>query len=73
VTKKFRLQIPGSLINEPIIYRMVTQYNLIPNILEAHLDPLKTGTVVVELKGPDKNLKEAREYLEQLQITIEEL
>jgi len=73
VVKKFKLKIPVNLINEPIIYKMVTQYDVVPNILVAHLDKESEGEVVIEIKGTPENVEKGMDYLRQLRIEITEL
>jgi len=70
VVKKLKLRIPAKLIKEPIIYKMVTQYNVVPNILTAHLDKDSEGEVVIEIKGTPENVEKGIEYLRQLKIEI---
>ena len=36
---------------QPIIYRLVKNYDLIVNILKADINPLKQGYLVMELEG----------------------
>lgn len=73
MVKKFKLKIPVNLINEPIIYKMVTQYDVVPNILVAHLDKESEGEVVIEIKGTPENVEKGMDYLRQLRIEITEL
>ncbi|MCS6984284.1 MAG: NIL domain-containing protein [Leptospiraceae bacterium] len=71
--KLLRLTIPPNLVNEPIIYKMITQYNLIPNILEARLDGDALGEVVIRLEGTPLDLERGILYLKELQIEVETL
>ena len=73
MTKRFKLQIPTDLINEPIIYKMVTQYSLIPVILEAQLNKDVAGELIVELTGKPENLQEGLLFLNQKNITVIEI
>jgi ABC-type methionine transport system ATPase subunit len=72
VIKKLKLKIPVNLINEPIIYKMVTQFDIMPNILTARLDKDSEGDVLIEIKGTPDNIEKGIEYLKQLKIEIVE-
>ena len=71
--KKCKLKIPASLVNEPIIYKMVTLYEVVPNILEAKLHPHSTGEVTLELNGTMDNIEKGILYLKELNIDILEM
>ncbi|MDH4263018.1 MAG: NIL domain-containing protein [Spirochaetia bacterium] len=70
MTKKLKLKIPVNLINEPIIYKMVIQFEIMPNILTAHLDKDSGGDVLIEIKGTPENIEKGISYLKQLKIDI---
>lgn len=56
-TKKIVLHFPQSLINQPIICRLVKDFNLEFNILKASVTPEKEGLLVLELSGEEKNIR----------------
>lgn len=69
--KILRLTIPPALVNEPIIYKMITQYNLIPNILEARLDGNSLGEVLIRIEGAPIDVERGILYLKELNIEVE--
>ena len=71
--KKLKLKIPAALVNEPIIYKMVTLYEVVPNILEAKLNPHANGEVLLELNGTMDNIEKGNLYLKELNIEIIEM
>lgn len=73
MTRQVKLIIPGNLVNEPIIYKMVTLFQIQPNILEAKLDAHSIGQVHLEIKGSPENIENGIEYLKNLDIEIVEL
>ena len=73
VVKRLKLSIPTNLVNEPIVYQMVTQFQIQPNIIEARLDPESVGQVVLEVKGTSDNIENSIVYLKELNIDIIEL
>jgi len=72
VVKKLRLEVPAERVKEPFIYRMVTGYNLQPNILEANLSPDRVGSMVVELTGKPQDIESGILFLREADIDVEE-
>ncbi len=71
-TKQVRVQLdyPLEQVKEPIIYHLVTDYRLIPNIRRANIDVHTGGMLVLELIGEDQDLKDGVEFLRGLGITV---
>ncbi|RME92645.1 MAG: hypothetical protein D6767_02725 [Candidatus Hydrogenedentota bacterium] len=68
-----RLTIPSTVAKRPIIYEIVTKYNLKPNIIEADLAEDHTGKVILELDGQPIDLERGILYLKELDIEVESL
>jgi ABC-type methionine transport system ATPase subunit len=73
VTKKLRLDVPTERVKEPFMYRMVTEYNLQPNILEANLSPNRSGSMVIELSGKPQDIESGILSLREADIEVEEI
>lgn len=58
---------------QPIIYRLVKNYDLIINILKADINPQKEGYLVVELEGTKEKYNEGIDYLKNIGIIVEPL
>ncbi|MGE5397711.1 MAG: NIL domain-containing protein [Chitinophagales bacterium] len=58
---------------QPIIYRLVKDYDLIVNILKADINPRKEGLLVMELSGDKKEYESGVNYLKDLGIRVEPL
>ena len=71
--KILRLEIPASRVKEPFIYRMVTQHNLVPNILEADLEKGKNGILKLEVGGKPADIESGILFLREADIEVEEL
>lgn len=71
--KKVIFSFPPSLVEEPITYILVKDYDLQVNILRATVRPRDRGRMVVELKGKKDNLNRAFEYLEDAGIQVDAL
>lgn len=58
---------------QPIIYRLVKNYDLIVNILKADINPLKQGYLVMELEGSKEKYKEGLVFLKNVGVIVEPL
>lgn len=69
-TQRLELTFPEKMIKKPIIYHLVKEYNVIPNIRRANVDE-KCGWMVLELSGEDEALENAFQHLQDLGVEIE--
>jgi ABC-type methionine transport system ATPase subunit len=74
-TQSIRVQLdyPLEQVKEPIIYHLVTDYNLIPNIRRANIDSHIGGMLVLQLEGTRDNLDAGIEFLRRIGITVTEV
>ena len=63
-TKRFVLTFPPAEVEEPIIYQLVKDYDVRPNILRASINPQEVGTMVLELNGGGKKGKKWYQRIE---------
>ncbi|MGI6453014.1 MAG: NIL domain-containing protein [Syntrophomonadaceae bacterium] len=63
----------ASQSEQPIIYRLVRNYDLIINILKADINPQKEGYLVVELEGEKAKYEEGINFLKNLGVVVEPL
>lgn len=68
---KIVLRFSADRSEQPVIYRLVRDFDLIVNILKASINPHKEGTMVLELTGP--RYSEGIEYLRQQGISVQPL
>lgn len=73
VSKKIVLRFSPKIVEEPIIYSLIKDYGLIPNILKAEINPHSEGYLVVEVKGEDQQYADGIEYLKSVGVEIEAL
>lgn len=71
-TQRLELTFPEKLIKKPVLYDLVKEYDVIPNIRRANIDE-KFGWIILELSGEDEELERAFDHLEDLGIDIERL
>lgn len=69
--KRIVLRFDASIADQPIIYRLVSDYGLVVNILKANVNPQKEGTMVMELTGKKHN--EGLEYLREQGVQVHTL
>ena len=71
-TQRLELTFPEKLIKKPIIYELVRDFNVIPNIRRANVDE-NFGWMVLELSGEDDKLEEAFKHLQDIGVEVEYL
>ena len=71
-TKKIEVNYPLSRLSEPVVTRLVTDFDLSPNLLRADVDAAKGGWLVMELTGDDVRIASAMEWLRGQGLTVSE-
>ena len=72
-SKKIVLHFPKEKIDQPIISKLVKEYDLEFNILKAKITPEEEGILVLELSGEEKNYNAGIKYLKDLGLKIQPL
>ncbi len=74
-TESIRVQLdyPLEHVKEPIIYHLVIDYRLVPNIRRANIDVHTGGMLVLQLDGRRDDLDAGIEFLRRLGITVTEV
>ncbi len=65
------LRFSKDVVDEPIIYRLVKDYDLEFNLLKATIYPRKEGLIVMELKGHPKNFRHGIKYLKDAGVKVQ--
>ena len=73
ISRKIVLRFPPALLDQPIVYRLVKDYNLSFNILKASVTPKEEGLLVLELTGKEKDYQKGIDFLSHLKIKIQPL
>ena len=68
-TRHLRLTFPESQVTEPVIYHLVIDHDVVPNIRRAKIEN-HFGWMVVEVTGTAAALTAAVQYLESLDIQV---
>jgi ferredoxin len=72
-SKRIVLHFPHRLVDQPIVYKLVKDYDLRFNILKAYVTPKEEGLMVLELSGEDANFQNGMKYLESSGVKIQPL
>lgn len=70
MAEHLRLTFPENRVTEPIMYRLIKDYEVIPNIRRAAIEN-HFGWLVLELDGPADNIAAAKDYLMGLGVTVD--
>jgi L-aspartate semialdehyde sulfurtransferase ferredoxin len=73
IAKRVVLHFPKRMVDEPILFRLIKDYDLEFNILKASITPEAEGLMVVELKGDQKHYDEGVQYLLDSGVKIQSL
>jgi ferredoxin len=73
VAKKIVLHFPKRLVDRPIVYHLVKDYDLEFNILKASVTQEEEGLMVIELKGDQKEYDRGVDFLLKTGVKIQSL
>jgi ferredoxin len=73
VARRVVLHFPRSLVDQPIIYKLVRDYDLQFNILKASVTPNEEGLLVLELSGDRDSYEGGVKYLSEVGVKIQPL
>ncbi|MCX7716369.1 MAG: 4Fe-4S binding protein [Endomicrobia bacterium] len=73
VLRRLVLKFPKQLIDRPIVYHLVKDYDLMINILKASVQPDAEGVMVLELSGKKENFEKGINFLKKLGVEIQPL
>ena len=73
VSRKIVLNFPEKIANQPIVYKLVKDFDLGFNILKAYITPEEGGRLVLEVSGAAKNYKRGMQYLTESGVEMQPL
>lgn len=71
--QKVVLYFSASMVEQPIVYHLVKDYDLVVNILRADISRSKEGRLVLELSGDDERYQAALDFLRSSGVRISPL
>ncbi len=69
--QKVVLRFGADIADQPVIYKLVKDYDLVINILKANVNPQKEGTMVLDITG--EKIAEGIEYLRRVGVRVQSL
>ncbi len=73
VAKRIVLHFPKRMVDRPIVYHLVKDFDLEFNILKASVTPDAEGLLVIELTGKQENYDKGIQYLTETGVKIQSL
>ncbi|MFA6350201.1 MAG: NIL domain-containing protein [Candidatus Omnitrophota bacterium] len=73
ISKRIVLHFPKRLVDEPIVYNLIKEYDLKFNILKASITPEEEGLMVIELVGKSENYDKGIKYIKSCGLKVESL
>jgi ferredoxin len=73
ISRKIVLHFPRRLVDRPIVYRLIKDYDLEFNILKAQVTPYEEGVMWLELKGTPEAYENGVKYLVESGVLISTL
>lgn len=73
VSRRIVLHFPRRLVDRPLVYHLIKDYNLEFNILKASVTPAEEGLMVLELKGKQEDFDKGIQYLTETGVIIDSL
>ena len=69
---RVKLTFPEHLIKQPLMGRLVREFDVLPNIRRANIEDT-VGWIVCELDGPDDAVERSVSWLQELGIQVDRL
>ncbi len=70
IKQKIVLRFPPHVVEQPTIYHLIKDYDLMVNILRADINPRKEGRLMMELSGSESNYQRALEWMKEQGLKI---
>lgn len=71
IAKKIVLKFPHLMVDQPIVCRLVKQYDLDFNILKASVTPREEGLLVMEISGDEERVEGGLQFLDEVGVTVQ--
>jgi len=71
ISKNVILRFSPEVVGEPIVYLLVKEFDLVPNIVKASVNPDKQGYILLSLTGREENYKASLVRLEELGVSVQ--
>ena len=68
----FHLTFPEHLVQEPMVHRIGTTFDLVPNIRRANIDE-RSAWIIMDLEGTDENIAAAVAWLVEQGVKVDRI
>ncbi|MCQ5375988.1 MAG: 4Fe-4S binding protein [Methanomassiliicoccales archaeon] len=72
VKKKYLLSFTPAIVNEPLTYKMIKEYDLLVNILRAEVSE-RGGRLLIEVEGKPSQMNKGISFLKNAGVEVREL
>lgn len=69
---RFHLTFPEHLIEEPVLYRVNREFDVVTNIRRANIDE-RSAWVILEMEGPDDQVEAAVRWLAERGVQVDRI
>jgi L-aspartate semialdehyde sulfurtransferase ferredoxin len=73
ISKRIVLHFPKRLVDRPIVYHLIKDFNLEFNILKASVTQREEGLMVLELKGKQEDYDKGISYLKEAGVIMDSI
>ena len=70
IEKTVRLTYPKHLLNQPLIYKLIREFDLLTNILDAHVT-VDEGRLLLLIRGEDKQVERGLAWIAEQGVRVE--
>ncbi|MCR4963093.1 MAG: 4Fe-4S binding protein [Firmicutes bacterium] len=70
VNRNIILRFSPEMVDQPLVYRLVKDFDLIPNIIKANVNQDRKGNMVLSISGYENDYKEAVEYMKSCGMEV---
>ncbi|MGQ9507840.1 MAG: NIL domain-containing protein [Thermodesulfobacteriota bacterium] len=71
--KRVVFNYPPHVVEQPVISKLVKEFDLTVNILRAHVTPKEEGRLVLEISGKRQALEAGLHYIKELGVEVQPL
>lgn len=70
--KRVLFTFPANMVEQPIVYHMVKDFDLMVNIFRAKITPEEEGFLLLDLTGEDRIISKALEWVRQQKVVVKD-
>ncbi|MBU0926458.1 MAG: 4Fe-4S binding protein [Spirochaetes bacterium] len=72
ITKRVLFSFPKDMVEKPIVYHLVKDYDLVVNIFRARITPEDEGFLLVDVTGPEDRIAEGLAFVRAANVAVNE-